>query len=237
MRPVLWTIIALAALLTATVMQDVFTPALFEDLAQIPHPTLLLLAAIFLLLVSVIDFLLLRGGGKKELSELRAANAELEQQLSDTTAELTAAQSESERLQQKAKIPPSDKRIDATVLQLLGELQEKGRLLDFAMEDIASQPDARVGAVARIVHQGVREVLKEHFSISPLCASGEGETIELDESYDAAEFKIVGAVNKKERISGSVVHRGWQTKTVSLPRINEQVVNTRVIQPTLVEVK
>jgi hypothetical protein len=237
MRPLFWTVLALAAVVAAAVLQNVFVPSLFEDPAAMPAPTMLLLGVIVILLVSVIDFFLTRGGSSTELDELQAGKSDLEKQLTAKNSELASLQAEVERLKQKAKIPPSDTRIDATVLQLLGELQEKGRLLDFAMEDIASQPDDRVGAVARIVHQGVREVLTEHFSISPLCATGEGESIELDGNYDAAEIKIVGAVHKKDRISGSVVHRGWQTKSVSLPRINEQVFNTRVIQPTIVEVK
>ena len=44
-------------------------------------------------------------------------------------------------------------------------LQEKGRLVDFLMDDINAYSDAQVGAAARVVHAGCRGVLQDHFAI------------------------------------------------------------------------
>lgn len=56
---------------------------------------------------------------------------------------------------------------DAAVIQFLSRLQEKGRLIDFVMDDMTPYGDEQVGAAARIVHQGCQEVLGDFFSISP----------------------------------------------------------------------
>src|SRR5450830_760273 len=48
-------------------------------------------------------------------------------------------------------------------LQLLGILQRDARLIDFAQEDLSAYADADIGAAARVVHEGCRKVLREHF--------------------------------------------------------------------------
>src|SRR5689334_21310438 len=62
----------------------------------------------------------------------------------------------------KAALPPaaspdrqaSPEKIHASGLFLLSMLQREGRLIDFLQEDVASHPDADVGAAARVVHGG-----------------------------------------------------------------------------------
>jgi hypothetical protein len=55
-------------------------------------------------------------------------------------------------------------------LQLLGLLQRDARFIDFVQEDIAAYSDADIGAAARVVHEGCRKVLDEHFAIAPVRA-------------------------------------------------------------------
>ena len=60
-----------------------------------------------------------------------------------------------------------------------GLLQEKGRFVDFLMEDVAPYDDTQVGAAARVVHQGCREVLHEHFKVTPISQAEEGSRITM----------------------------------------------------------
>src|SRR5580704_17185900 len=63
------------------------------------------------------------------------------------------------------RLPPSAPRPALTAtpanaaLQLLSLLQREGRLVDFLQQEIASFPDADVGAAARVVHEGCRKAL------------------------------------------------------------------------------
>ena len=54
---------------------------------------------------------------------------------------------------------PQVNRADAEVVHFLSMLQEKGRLVDFLMDDINAYSDAQVGAAARVVHAGCKGVL------------------------------------------------------------------------------
>ena len=71
-------------------------------------------------------------------------------------------------------------------LQLLGLLQREARFVDFVQEDVAAYSDADIGAAARVVHEGCRKVLGEHFSIEPVRSESEGSRITLAEGHDAS---------------------------------------------------
>jgi hypothetical protein len=107
----------------------------------------------------------------------------------------------------------------AEVVTLLGIFQEKGRFIDFLMEDITPYSDADVGGVARAVHQGCKEALNEHFRIEPISSEGEGATITVPAAYSADEFRLVGNLSGEAPFTGKVVHKGWRTTSVKLPRI------------------
>ena len=47
-------------------------------------------------------------------------------------------------------------RADAEIVHFLAMLQDKGRLVDFLMDDINPYSDAQVGAAARVVHAGCK---------------------------------------------------------------------------------
>lgn len=106
-------------------------------------------------------------------------------------------------------------------LQLLGLLQRDARLIDFVAEDITPHADADVGAAARIVHEGCRKVLREHFDIEPLRAEAEGSKITLAEGFDAAAVRLTGNVVGQPPFSGSLSHRGWKVVDSRLPKIVE----------------
>ncbi len=107
----------------------------------------------------------------------------------------------------------------AEVVTLLGVFQEKGRFIDFLMEDITPYDDSQVGQVARAVHQGCKEALNEHFHIEPISPGGEGESITVPVGYAADEFRLVGNLAGEAPFAGKLVHQGWRTTSVKLPRV------------------
>lgn len=114
--------------------------------------------------------------------------------------------------------PPANT-AEAEILAFFGLLQEKGRLLDFLMDDITPYEDAQVGAAARVVHQGCREVLKEHFQIGPVSPAEEGSKVTVPTGAEAADYRLVGKIAGEPPFSGTLVHKGWKTDVVKLPRV------------------
>ncbi|MFA5700323.1 MAG: DUF2760 domain-containing protein [Desulfuromonas sp.] len=109
---------------------------------------------------------------------------------------------------------------DAAVLQFLARLQEKGRLVDFIMDDMTPYADEQVGAAARIVHQGCQEVLSTFFRIEPLHDGAEEGEITLAQGYDSAAYRLVGSVPEHPPYTGILLHHGWVTQSVNLPQVS-----------------
>ena len=129
-------------------------------------------------------------------------------------------------------------RADAEIVGFLAMLQEKGRLVDFLMDDINPYNDAQVGAAARVVHAGCRRVLQEHFEIHPLRTETEGSTVQVPAGYSADEYRLVGKIAGQAPFSGALVHRGWKTDMVKLPRLLSSVDGQLpTIAPAEVELK
>jgi hypothetical protein len=105
----------------------------------------------------------------------------------------------------------------AEALMLLSLLQEKGRFVDFVMEDIAAYTNEQVGAAARVVHQGCRSVVLEAFEPRPV-APAENARITLEPGYDAEEFRLVGRAEGEPPFTVKVTHKGWRAAHVKLPR-------------------
>ncbi|MCA1796166.1 MAG: DUF2760 domain-containing protein [Desulfuromonadaceae bacterium] len=129
---------------------------------------------------------------------------------------------------------------DAAVIQFLSRLQEKGRLIDFVMDDMTPYGDEQVGAAARIVHQGCQEVLGDFFKIAPLHDGAEEENITLAQGYDSASYRLVGSVPEQPPYTGVVLHRGWITHSVNLPRVSAADLledDAYVIAPAEVEIE
>jgi hypothetical protein len=133
---------------------------------------------------------------------------------------------------------PQASRADAEVVQFLAMLQEKGRLVDFLMDDINAYSDAQVGAAARVVHAGCKGVLQEHFSINPVRTEQEGSTVQVPAAHSADEYRLVGRIAGSAPFSGVLVHRGWKTDIVKLPRLFRGATDSLpAIAPAEVEVK
>jgi hypothetical protein len=114
---------------------------------------------------------------------------------------------------------PAANQAEAEIVAFLGLLQEKGRFVDFVMEDITAYDDSQVAAGARVVHQGCREVLREHFEIGPVAEGGEGAATTVPAGYAPDEYRLLGKISGEPPFSGTLVHHGWKTESVKLPRI------------------
>jgi hypothetical protein len=108
---------------------------------------------------------------------------------------------------------------EAEIVSFLALLQEKGRLIDFLMDDVNGYDDAQVGAAARVVHAGCKAALQEHFQIHPLRPESEGSIVQVAAGYAADEYRLLGRISGQAPFSGVLVHRGWRTDLVKLPRI------------------
>ncbi|HEU0201600.1 MAG TPA: DUF2760 domain-containing protein [Burkholderiaceae bacterium] len=119
-------------------------------------------------------------------------------------------------------------------LQLLGMLQREARFVDFIQEDVTAYSDADIGAAARLVHDGCRKVLREHFTLQPVREEAEGSRIVLNAGFDAAAIRLTGNVVGAPPFRGSVSHRGWRVTEVRLPKVAERH-DASVIAPAEVE--
>lgn len=105
-------------------------------------------------------------------------------------------------------------------LQLLGLLQRDAR----------GGADVRIGIAgdvlfdeideARIVHDGCRATLREHFTIRPVRDEAEGARVTIGEGFDAAAIRLTGNVVGQPPFHGSISHRGWRVDAVRLPKLN-----------------
>jgi len=119
-------------------------------------------------------------------------------------------------------------------LQLLGLLQRDARFVDFIEEDIAGYSDADIGAAARLVHDGCRATLREHFTIRPVREEAEGTRVTLADGFDASAIRLTGNVVGKAPFNGSISHRGWRVEEVRLPKLTGTH-NAKVLAPAEVE--
>ncbi len=107
---------------------------------------------------------------------------------------------------------------EAEAIGLLGVFQTKGRLVDFLMDDIGAYSDAQVGAAARVVQQGCKAALLEHFAVVPVSAEREGSRVTVPAEAPAGDFELVGKIAGEPPFSGVLVHKGWKATSVRLPR-------------------
>jgi Domain of unknown function (DUF2760) len=134
--------------------------------------------------------------------------------------------------------PPPERHAEAEVVAFIGLLQEKGRLVDFLMDDVSLYDDSRVGAAARVVHFGCRDVLQEHFKVTPISDGEEGSQVMIPEDYSVDEYRLMGKITGNPPFKGVLLHKGWKTEFVKLPRLIKMG-DKRLpsIAPALVEIK
>ena len=122
-----------------------------------------------------------------------------------------------EKIVEKTVTTPSH----TSALQLLGLMQREARFVDFVQEDVASYSDADIGAAARLVHEGCRKVLREHFAIAPVRSEAEGSRVTLATGFDASAVRLTGNVVGQAPFTGTLGHRGWRVTEARLPLLTD----------------
>ncbi len=123
---------------------------------------------------------------------------------------------------------------ETAALQLLGLLQREARFVDFIEQDVAAFSDADIGGAARVVHEGCRKVLREHFSIASVRTEAEGSRITLPAGFDASAVRVTGHVVGQPPFTGTLVHQGWRVTDSRLPQL-AQSHDASVLAPAEVE--
>ncbi len=122
-----------------------------------------------------------------------------------------------------------------SAVQLLALLQKEARLVDFLQQELDEFSDEEVGATARVVHQGARKVLVDCFSIESIRPEEEETSLSIDKGFDRQQIRLVGQVTGEGPFQGVLLHRGWQTSKVELPKRTSGF-DASVIAPAEVEV-
>jgi len=171
-----------------------------------------------------------------ELERENQARANKQRQLERA---LTEARARIENSKEVLNGSTRDALVDAELLNLLSLFQDKGRLLDFLMDDITTYGDAQIGAAARVVHQGCSAVLREYFDLSPVHDGKEGEKVHLPSDFKSDHYRLMGRVKDTPPYEGVLLHRGWRANKVKLPRVMKSGSSPQaqgVITPAEVEV-
>lgn len=132
----------------------------------------------------------------------------------------------------------SPEEAEAELVQFLGLLQKHGRFLDFVMGDISRYPDDRVGAAARLVHQGCSKAMRDYFDVKPILEQDEGSQIQLESQDNPRKVRLIGQTGDESPKQGRLIHRGWQTMRVALPkRTRLSELDRVIIAPAEIEVR
>jgi len=155
------------------------------------------------------------------------------------TKEAPASAVEAPAEESPSAVPPAivKNQAETEIVAFLGAFQEKGRFVDFLMDDIAAYGDAQVGAAARVVHQGCQSVLKDHFKIVPVSEDKEGAMIEVPSGASKSDYRLSGRIEGEGPFAGKLVHKGWRTEMVKLPRIAADEERLPAIAAAQVEIR
>jgi hypothetical protein len=120
-------------------------------------------------------------------------------------------------------------------VHLFAVLQREGRLMDFLQEDLDRYEDAQIGAAVRSIHENCGQTVKRYLSPKPVMPQQEGETVTIEAGFDRQAIKLVGNVGDQPPFTGILRHRGWQLRSVALPKLSEAE-NPDLIAPAEVEI-
>jgi hypothetical protein len=119
-------------------------------------------------------------------------------------------------------------------LQLLNLLQKEARFIDFIKEEIAGFSDADIGIAARVVHEGCKKAVNEHFTLATVRAEAEGSKIRLEKNFDPSEVRLTGNIVGEPPFTGTLIHKGWQVTDIRLPKLT-QAHNAKIVAAAEVE--
>lgn len=118
--------------------------------------------------------------------------------------------------------------------QLLALFQREGRFIDFLHESIRDFSDEEVGAAARVVHEGCKKALDQHFTLGAAHPGEEETRIKVPEGFDPAAIRLTGNVVGEAPFHGILAHRGWRVEKAELPKLSEEH-DATILAPAEVE--
>lgn len=134
---------------------------------------------------------------------------------------------------EREKIKSKEKRL---FVHLFSILQREGRLLDFLQEDLSNYADDQIGAAVRNIHENCKKTIAHYLSPEPVMKQAEGETIEIAPGFDRHAVKLMGNVVGEPPFTGILRHRGWQLRSISIPKLSE-IENPNLVAPAEVEIQ
>ena len=163
----------------------------------------------------------------------------------NTLSKLVASQSGPPKVKKRSPPGPQNTEADREkrkneekrlFVHLFSVLQREGRLMDFLQEDLALYEDGQIGAAVRSIHENCRKTVDRYLSPEPVMKQAEGETVEIAAGFDQHAVKLVGNVVGQPPFTGILRHRGWQLRSISLPKLSEAQ-NPNLIAPAEVEIQ
>ena len=134
---------------------------------------------------------------------------------------------------EREKIKNKEKRL---FVHLFSVLQREGRLLDFFQEDLSHYDDGQIGAAVRHIHENCKKTIAHYLSPEPVMQQAEGETVQIAAGFDRHAVKLMGNVVGEPPFTGILRHRGWQLRSISLPKLSEME-NPNLVAPAEVEIQ
>ena len=76
------------------------------------------------------------------------------------------------------------------------------------------------------------------FKVTPISDAEEGSGVTIPENYSVDEYRLMGKITGDPPFKGVLLHKGWKTESVKLPRIIKTGGrHLPSIAPALVEIK
>ena len=119
-----------------------------------------------------------------------------------------------------------------SAITLLASLQREARLVDLVQEDLSQFSDAQVGAAARPCLQECANVLGRLFALEPVVPAAEGEAVPVSSEASPLRFQWVGEGTGE---TGKLIHHGWQTTKVELPKWTGDTADANIVAPAQIQ--
>lgn len=162
---------------------------------------------------------------KNKLTHLEAEAKNLEARASEAEKELESLKSQNrtyaaalEAKTQELSQATQQKGDEQAVVQFVRNMQERGRFLDFLMADIHALPDQQVGAVARVVHSGLRSLVNDYFAVEAISPENEGSRVTIPSDELGRSYRLLQSTGDKVPTMGVLVHKGWKARAIKLPQ-------------------
>lgn len=182
-------------------------------------------------LMTLVQWLVLRGGIKRVIRKSRAA---------DPAAKPTPAKKEEKQGDEKpARESAGREQREENkryYLHLISVLQRQGRLMDFFHEDLSAYQDAQIGAAVRSIHENCAGAIKKTIAPAAVFNKSEGQEITVPAGFDPAAIKLTGNVTGEPPFTGVLRHRGWRAGRLELPVLSVSG-DPLIIAPAEVEIQ